>query len=1104
MRINRVYDMVFEEISKGNIFVARDKAKDLLELCLKYPVILFLSYMEDYIMDDDNEIDEIRKKYTKALDIVNTLIDRKISLGDWQELCHDIGMLKAEDIPVKEKNFNICLNILEITKNVSSIYLNLKYFGGKNFASIRNKIWGHSAATTDETEAYDVLEKLVRTFNDILVVSNYKFLEVFDGNSICKLILADDREQLNCCYINEYSILESVSLKDKTITFLNYENGCKVNDRVLVNRVIELKRKMDFLCPDDKDIDKNEIYDEDFEKLKESVSKDIIANTVFYDILRQELVKPKSIVWIKAERGMGKTTFARCICDNDIDSLDCNDKGYRKQKGLLTKEMSPDTEFSIWCFNCKDTLQTSKMVFRNQLNQFLFKGFRNHSQLTKAADIFWEELKKDNVDDVSLKQCFGEYLNVAYQSKHNRNLKLVIVIDGVEEVNYAAEGELNISELLSILSLPDNVYIVLLSRTDDEVKLANYALNDLVTAKYELYRDNSTYQKDLKRYIKKFFNNQYTQDEIKRLLSKADYRFWNLVSLKILFENNKIENNLLLDDTNISKVVDIYLGMIPSKMYREKALKLLVTLAILKRPVRCEELSSLLTRRYGCVSSQTIDLLRRLSGYIKVDKKLSKNKMLPINLVSLAYDELYEEFQKEQYKSIRENIINEIEGEVSRIIGGYNIEKVESPHLITIDANRALAMCHMLDVLANKSENTTLDNLMDCFFAFLIILNNSTDVIKYGNYWSNLITYTSENIKQRIMKVEDDDELLKEVFLFIDLSVLACTKDETKVIHGIEKGMLRNIADIIDDKVIKEFYQRFDGVISNSSEGNCDIKINQIYNFACEHYDQISRFNENNQSGILLILCTFFLRIASNVQKGEDVSEDINRYRKILCENIYEFKRTNNAVELLRQATIFAGLLVSIKNIDDARRLFDVSKYLFGKYYELEERPEILKSNLGMEGKYFFNIANYLFKIGKYNEAIDFIEKSICTFKQACKFNRFWMLNKDETDILDSYILHIDILKSMGCNNDMLISECERIIDTAEALSEMCLSDQRALLAEYIVRIQRYLISLYEGNGDNENVEYGRKALESYCLKYGVETAMYKPYKWVEWSSLCL
>ena len=390
----------------------------------------------------------------------------------------------------------------------------------------------------------------------------------------------------------------------------------------------------------------------------------------------------------------------------------------------------------------------------------------------------------------------------------------------------------------------------------------------------------------------------------------------------------KIENNLLLDDTNISKVVDIYLGMIPSKMYREKALKLLVTLAILKRPVRCEELSSLLTRRYGCVSSQTIDLLRRLSGYIKVDKKLSQNKMLPINLVSLAYDELYEEFQKEQYKSIRENIINEIEGEASRIIDGYNTEKVESPHLITIDANRALAMCHMLDVLANESESTTIDNLMDWFFAFLTILKNSTDVIKYGIYWSNVLTHTSENIKQRMMRVEADDEHIEEIYRWIDFLVLACTKDETKLIHVIEKGMLRNIADIIDDKVIKEFCQRCDGAIYNSSEGNCDIKINQIYNFVCEHYDQICRFDENNQSGILLILSTFYLWIEKNVRKGGDVLEDIERYQKILYGNINEYKRANQEVELLKLATGFAGLLVSIKNIDGASRLFDVSKYL--------------------------------------------------------------------------------------------------------------------------------------------------------------------------------
>ena len=193
------YEILLDMLENEEYYGALLQAKDVLELSLKLPIVILLSGMETYILSKDIETNILRKKYPYAISILEDILSKPLSFGDWEIIAKKIGDRKnihqINDIPLFEKErplYNIFLNIIQKTY---SFYYNFKdpELGNVTVSTWRNRKIGHGAINVDKKALSLEIIPIIGRVKQIIHNMDYSPVQIFKSDSGLKFRLLESR-----------------------------------------------------------------------------------------------------------------------------------------------------------------------------------------------------------------------------------------------------------------------------------------------------------------------------------------------------------------------------------------------------------------------------------------------------------------------------------------------------------------------------------------------------------------------------------------------------------------------------------------------------------------------------------------------------------------------------------------------------------------------------------------------------------------------------------------------------------------------------------------------------------------------------------------------
>lgn len=686
------YDVLYEMLHDNKFYGMLLQAKDIFELCIKYPQVILLSCITNVLTDFETK--EIKTKYENVYRIMEVVLRAPLSLGDWELLCNLFAKIEIDELPICEIDRPVCSACLKNIKAIQPIVNQpkalLKWEREKNHnlnaksykvSSWRNDIIGHGACYVDESLAMDSVVPLLETLNEILVKLDYTYFAVhIDGHTYKISVDGEHFTKINPFMDNLDSfsyIFDSFYSKNMYASLLDYHNNKKVIDRELSDRLEGLRKKLSFEEVSDRNIDVDTVREEDIKKLEELVlNENIVENYAFYDVVKEALSEDKHIIWIQAERGMGKSVFARCI--DDEDDLDCKHRQYSKKRGILPDNLKDtQTEFKVFCFHCDSFYKFTKDAFKTKLSQFCWKGIATSRELSDKERAFHNEYFAEKINYVKLRRTFREYLECAIEKQkcYEHSLKFIIVIDGIDECYGCADNDFYVGELLGEESGYRDIHFVILSRLEKDFIVIDESIRKLQCSKHVLLRDDVRYQSCLHNYIKKGFKlegKKLSKDLYTELLRVADNRLLYLAAYYRLFKLNRGNIEQILSEQWEHDLLALYLKSIGqvSKKLRYELLNILLVLSIVKVPISIDELNTLC---YGFEQSKSfkfLGYLKDLSGFIKIERNPLRK-----NLISLSNEYWEELLLSENYAAERKDVLNIIYQKIIYMVESYHLNK---------------------------------------------------------------------------------------------------------------------------------------------------------------------------------------------------------------------------------------------------------------------------------------------------------------------------------------------------------------------------------------------------------------------------------------------
>ena len=176
--IRQEYLVLYQMIENKEYYGALLQSKDLLEMCLKFPQIILLVGMEQYLMQGNVDPLTLGNKYKNALKIFEKVLNSALSFGHWEETGGLFNKLKIDDLPLKECDKDVFVEFLNVLKAEYVCYIKpellKKSKGDYKISSWRNDTIGHGACNTNIEEVKDLVEKLLMTLNAIISLCDYR------------------------------------------------------------------------------------------------------------------------------------------------------------------------------------------------------------------------------------------------------------------------------------------------------------------------------------------------------------------------------------------------------------------------------------------------------------------------------------------------------------------------------------------------------------------------------------------------------------------------------------------------------------------------------------------------------------------------------------------------------------------------------------------------------------------------------------------------------------------------------------------------------------------------------------------------------------------
>lgn len=613
------YSRLYQLLKDGQSFGAMLQIKDLMEVLLKFPVLICVSH-----------IYSLRERSDQENKVLVAMLEKPLSLGDWERIGGLLSNLDSTPQTLKQ--------VLDRT---------LKLFRDEQIVKWRNEQLGHGALSFDIDEEFrkDIMEKLeaLKTyFKETLEFDKHIHLYLKEGGNEYRLsgekamshiekdtsdILVRLNDQLTVPLFpfilnSESSIYffdTHYSNKDKTMV-LDYTKGKKkIHEKV--NELIKgTRRELDFMIPKGSSVD-DETYSSIESEILNKIGevKDFQSPSYLINDLATAMEKhPKGLFLIQMERGTGKTTFSRAL-----DELSLN----KYQKKLLN--------CSVRAYYINDSFSYKMNHFSLGVHDILRKKDKEGKDTISGI----EGVSSNSTDK---KRDFAEMVN-KFLEAHRRHLhkdKLLLVIDGMDEIPGQEEKESIFDFIPDETMLYEGVYILLTSRINKE--LSSFSKDNLgkftFTEQFIYTRDHVQNRDVLISYLQKelLSNGKVTQEHeqmFDELIEKAENRFLYLKAIKELLVTYKGDIKVK-DLPRGSELFNFYLdklhGMYGKKFY-ENLLRILFIVSRAFESLTFREISYLSGEEKPTFTF--LAYLLDLRIFLKVDRSYRGN------LITISHDE---------------------------------------------------------------------------------------------------------------------------------------------------------------------------------------------------------------------------------------------------------------------------------------------------------------------------------------------------------------------------------------------------------------------------------------------------------------------------------
>ena len=555
--VNFEYDYLRALAKDGNVFGVLLQIRDVFETLMKIPCVMGM------IIIDEND-NEISKGY---LEIMDGVLNKKgMTIGDWDMIA---GLLRN-----KKYGFQLPVSLLRILNRTRSLYDEPIGPEEKNIKKWRNDTVGHGALRFEndriyEEEVRDILNLLKEYFASE-AASSYEHIYVQSGNTELRgdCFVPESKEQMILHAEGKtYNVSEYIVSRDDFCFYFNsyYINKKKVQYRsflgnrerlesvsyfdALLNRIQQLKAE-------GKDIEQKMTVRSDEILLNEMLTKPsgYVRPQALIDLLSEKMNEmEKGTILIQMERGTGKTAFA-----SKADGL-------HNSRSLIGRSFCRTYHLSnINLRGIRD--------FSNSLNFSFRHSFHAEDDIySTREDIIPLDIFLDNPD-----RKLADFLN-AYHSLYTDETT-ILILDGVDELR--GEGEKIIAAIPAQEMLDDGVYIVLLSRFENEKTVSSPGVRMIRQASQKadsvirIRRDDEMNIRVMKDFLKKEYPGC---PDPSALIEKADFRFLYLKPYVLIRNRTDLDQN---NETDFFRSYLDYLYSLYGTSARNQADEILSTVTL--------------------------------------------------------------------------------------------------------------------------------------------------------------------------------------------------------------------------------------------------------------------------------------------------------------------------------------------------------------------------------------------------------------------------------------------------------------------------------------------------------------------------------------------
>jgi tetratricopeptide (TPR) repeat protein len=610
------YARLYKLLKEGQSFGAMLQIKDLMEVLLKFPVLICVS-----------NIYSLRERSDAEIKVLVAMLEKPLSLGDWEKIGGKLVKLPSTHPTLKQ--------VLKRT---------LKLFNDEKIVNWRNIKLGHGALSFDIDE--DFRKDLVKKLKALRLY----FIETLELDKQIQLYLKQhgnehrlsgeeamshiekDTSDISVRLNDELTvplfpfILSSdnsiyffdtyYSNKDKTMV-LDYTKGKKKIHQEVNELIKGTRRDLDFIIPKRSTVDDRTysmIEAEILNKIGEV--KDFQSPRYLIDDISAAIHKhPKGLFLIQMERGTGKTTFTRALDEMSLNK-------YQEQLNC-----------SVRAYYINDSFSYKMNYFSERVHDILRQDKDGKNRIVGIEGVHSNSKNK--------KGDFARMIN-EFSEEHRTHFdhdKLLLVIDGLDEIPGQVKESI-FDFIPDETMLDDGVYILLTSRMKEELTpFTQFNLDQFTfTEQFEYKRDYEQNRDVLVSYLKKeLLSNSTMTKEHERifdeLIIKAESRFLYLKAIKELLVTYKGELDVK-DLPKGSELFSFYLNklhdMYGNKFYENLRRILLIVSGAFE---------GLTFREISCLSGEDKPTFTFLAYLLDLRIFLKVDRSYRGNLITISHDE---------------------------------------------------------------------------------------------------------------------------------------------------------------------------------------------------------------------------------------------------------------------------------------------------------------------------------------------------------------------------------------------------------------------------------------------------------------------------------